>query len=160
MSATIASTGISNRPRQQGRDHLGRRARRPRQAGRRTHPHLPPAASRSRAVSPTCSSATALKWRPHHHLHADGSRGRHRHARLRPHRRRALGRLRRLQRPVPHRPHPRLAARKWSSPPTAAFVAAPSCRSSRTWTKRSRSKMPRANGWPVHREGHRASPRQ
>ena len=64
------------------------------------------------AASPTASSreqvcrfANGLRklgvkqGRPRHHLHADGPRGRRRHARLRPHRRAALRHLRRLLQP-------------------------------------------------------------
>ena len=54
-----------------------------------------------------------------------GGRG---HARLRAHRRRALGRLRRLLRGRAERPHSRPARPSWSSPPPAAIAAAASCR--------------------------------
>ena len=48
--------------------------------------------------------------RPRRHLHADGARGRHRDARLRPARRGALGGVRRLRRGRARRPHRRRAA--------------------------------------------------
>ena len=46
---------------QQGGDHLGGRARRPRQAGRRAHAHLHGSCIARSAGSPTCSSATASR---------------------------------------------------------------------------------------------------
>ena len=66
------------------------------------------------------------------HLHADGARAGHRHAGLRPHRRDAQRRLRRLQRRGRRRPQQRRQGEVASSPPTAAGGAARSCRSSRT----------------------------
>ena len=80
-----------------------------------------------------------LGWhrRPRGHLHADGPRGGHRHARLRAYRRRALGGVRRLRR-----------ARSWQSASTmrdpksscrlpAGSKAAGSSSTSRSWTGRS-----------------------
>ena len=60
-----------------------------------------------------CKFANVLKGqgiagrRPRDHLHADGPRGGHRHAGLRPHRRRPQRRLRRLQRRGRRRPQQR-----------------------------------------------------
>ena len=119
-----------------------------RQAGRRAHAHLQTASSRGLPLRQCAQAQRHQARRPRPHLPADGARGRHRHARLRPHRRGALGRLRRLQRAIRRRPHPGFARPSWSSPPTAASGAAPWCRSSRMWTKRSRSRTPRANCWP------------
>ena len=91
--ARTASTVISRAAPQQGGDHLGRRAGR--DGGSLTYQQL------HREV---CRFANVLKrnrlqeGRPRHHLHADDSRGGHRHARLRAHRRVALGGLRRIQR--------------------------------------------------------------
>ena len=82
--------------------------------------------------------------RPRHDLHADGPRGGHRHARLRPHRGDALGHLRRLLAPRPSPTATTTPRRSSSSPPTAAGGAARSCRSRRTsmppWTSRRRSR--------------------
>ena len=77
--------------------------------------------------------------RPRHHLHADGSRGGHRHARLRPHRRRALGHLRRIQLRQHQPTASTTAAPPPSSPPTEASGAARSCRSKQTSTPRSKA---------------------
>ena len=68
--------------------------------------------------------------RPRRALHAADSRARDRDARVRPDRRGAQRRLRRLQRGVAARSHQRRAGRRCSSPPTAAIGAARSCRSS------------------------------
>ena len=93
--------------------------------------------------APGLQAANALerarrqRRRPRLHLPADGARGGHLDARLRPHRRRPHGRVRRL-----------LRRRRWStgsptprprssSPPTAATAAAPRARSSRPSTRRS-----------------------
>ena len=83
--------------------------------------------------------------RPRRHLHAAGPGAGDRHAGLRPHRRRAQRRLRRLQRRVAARPHQRLAVQGCWSPPTAATGAATSCRSSRSPTRR----------WPPRRRSAR-----
>ena len=95
--------------RQQGRADLGGRARRPRQAGRGTHAHLQAASSRGLPLRQCPQAQRHQAGRPRPHLPADGARGRHRHARLRPHRRGALGGLRRLQRAIRRRPHPGFA---------------------------------------------------
>ena len=58
--------------------------------------------------------------RPRHHLHADGAGSRHRHARLRAHRRHPLGRVRRLCGERARHPHQRFASPSPSSPPVAA----------------------------------------
>ena len=74
--------------------------------------------------------------RPRHHLPADDPRGGLRHAGLRPHRRRALGGVRRLLARQPRRPHRRLPTPSSSSPPTRACAAAGPSRSRRTPTRR------------------------
>ena len=117
MSRTTASTGIWTGPRaQQGRDHLGRRARRTKRT--LTYQQL------HREV---CRFANVLKrnkvhkGRSRHHLPADDARGRHRHARLRAHRRDSFGRLRRLQRRSPFADRITDCGASWSLPPTAAY---------------------------------------
>ena len=75
-------------------------------------------ATPARSPTPTCSAevqqfANVLKWprrgagRPGGHLHADDPRAAGRHAGLHPHRRGPLGRVRRLLRRRPARPHQR-----------------------------------------------------
>ena len=117
---------------QQGRDHLGRRARRSPDADL-----LRSAIARCRR-SPTCSSRSASKkgdrvaiYMPLVPELAD------RDARLRAHRRRPQRRVRRLQRRVAARSHQRRRRRACSSPPTAATGAARSSRSRRSPTRRS-----------------------
>ena len=93
--------------------HLADAARRPPSSGPATSPATTatsPTASSSTtsAASPTCCSPTACKQgRPGLHLPADDPRARLHDARLRPHRRRPLGGLRRLLGRVAARPHPR-----------------------------------------------------
>ena len=93
---------------QQGGLDLGGRTRRPGPGWRGTHPHLPATPSRSLPLCQRPQTPRHPERRPRHHLPAHGSGSRHRHARLRPHRRRPLRRLRRLQRPIRGRPHFRL----------------------------------------------------
>ncbi len=93
---------------QQGGHHLGGRTRRVRQSGRDPRPHLHRFAPRSLPVRQCAETQRRHARRPRHHLHADGARSGHRHAGLRPHRRDALGGLRRIQRAGAHRPHSRL----------------------------------------------------
>ena len=108
------------RQRRPGRAPLGRRAARTTPA---TSP-TPSCSARSRMAANALEPARRAGRRPRLHLPADGPRGGHRDAGLRAHRRRALGRVRRL-----------LARRRWStasptprprssSPPTAATAAA------------------------------------
>ena len=77
------------------------------------------------------------RGRPRRDLHADDPRGDRRDARGRPHRRDPLGRVRRVLRRQPARPHRRRRARSSSSPPTAATARARSRPSSPRSTWRS-----------------------
>ena len=67
--------------------------------------------------------------RPRGDLHADDSRSRRGHARLRAHRRDSFGRVRRVQRRFAGRPHQRFRHAKCSSPPTFRCAAAKAFRS-------------------------------
>ena len=89
-------------PRRPGRHHLGGE-----RAGRGRHPDLPGAARAGLQVRQRPQVPGGEAGRPRLHLPADGSRARRRHARLRPHRRRPLHRLRRLLRRLAVRPHRR-----------------------------------------------------
>ena len=88
---------------QQGRDHLGRRARRP------PHAHLLRSLPRRERVRARAARARREEGRPRRALHAADPRAGHRDAGLRPPRRRAQRRLRRLQLRVAARSHQRLA---------------------------------------------------
>ena len=70
------------------------------------------AATRSPAFAGALQALGVGQGRPRRRLHADGARGRRRHARLRAARRRALGRLRRVRRERARRAHRRRAARR------------------------------------------------
>ena len=89
------------RPAQQGRHHLGGRARRP--AGDDLLGALP----RGRPLRQRAQAARHQEGRPGGDLPADGARGGRRHAGLRPHRRGALGGVRRILRGVAARPDQR-----------------------------------------------------
>ena len=130
-SATTASTGMSP----------------PGAATRRRSSGKASRATAASSPTPTCSARSArfanvLKRprrrsrRPRRPLHADDSRAGHRHAGLRAHRRDAQRGLRRLQRRGAARPASTTRRPRWSSPPTAATGAAPSCRSRPTSTRR------------------------
>ena len=123
------------RGRRARRDHLGR--------GR---------AGRVRARSPTaelkhevCRVANVLheprraQGRPRLHLPADDARARLHDARLRAHRRRALGGVRRLQRRVAARPHRRRRVQGGGHRQRGAARRQARCRSRRRWTRRSRA---------------------
>ena len=93
------------RPRRPGRAHLrqpGHRRRRP-----FTYAELRDLVAGSPAP---CVRLGVEQGRPRRHLHADGARGGHRDARLRPPRRRPLGRLRRLRPGRAGHPHRRREA--------------------------------------------------
>ncbi len=115
---------------QQGRDHLGRRAR------RSPHADLLRSAPRGLPVRERPEVARRQEGRSRRALPAADARARDRDARLRAHRRRPQRRLRRLQRRVAARSHQRRAGVACSSRPTAATAAASSCRSSRWPTRR------------------------
>ena len=85
-----------------------------------------------------------------------------RDARVRAHRRGALGHLRRLRGRRAPRPHQRLPGARSSSRRTAAGAAAASCRSRRRSTRRSSSRRPRASRRCVvfERLGHERAPRR
>ena len=123
---------------EQGRHHLGRRA------GRQPRADLSATAPRGLQVRQRAEEARHQEGRPRHHLHADDAGAGDRHARLRPHRRDALGRLRRLLAPRRSPTATTTPRRSWSSPPTAAGGAARSCRSRPTsttpWRSRRRSR--------------------
>ena len=89
------------RQRRAGRHPLGRRA------GRHPHDHLRRAARRGAALRQRPQGPRRGQGRPGQHLPADGSRGGDRHARLRPHRRAAQCRLRRVLGAGPRRPDQR-----------------------------------------------------
>ena len=84
------------------------------------------------------AGALRRQWRrqgrPGHRLHADGARGGGRHARLRPHRRRPFGGVRRLRRATSWRPASTTPSQGRSSPPPAASRAARSSPTSRCST--------------------------
>ena len=103
---------------QQGRDHLGRRARRSPDADllRSAPPGLP--------VRQRAQVARRQERRSRRDLHAAHPRAGDRDARVRAHRRRPQRRVRRLQRRVAARSHQRRAGHACSSPPTAATGAA------------------------------------
>ena len=88
---------------QQGRDHLGRRARRP------PHAHLLGSLSRGEPVRERAEGPRRQARRPRRDLPAADPRAGDRDARVRAHRRDPLRRVRRLQRGVAARPHQRLA---------------------------------------------------
>ena len=88
---------------QQGGDHLGRRARRP------PHAHLLRSLPRRERVRARAARARREEGRSRRALHAADPRAGHRHARLRPPRRRAQRRVRRVQLRVAARSHQRLA---------------------------------------------------
>ena len=103
---------------QQGRHHLGRRARRGR------HPHLPAVAPRSLPARQRAQEARREVGRPRHDLPADDPRGGHGHARLRAHRRPAQASSSPASARRRSRNAPTIAAPRSSSRPTAATAAA------------------------------------
>ncbi len=131
VSVNCLDRHVRDRAPQQGRAHLGRRARRP------PHAHLLRPLPRGLGVRQRPQVARHQEGRPRRALPADDPRAGHRDARLRAHRRRPQRRLRRLQRRVAARPHQRRAGAAARSPPTAATGAARSSRSSRSPTRRS-----------------------
>ena len=117
---------------------LGERVAYSGKASRATRgPSRTPSFSTRSAASRTPSRPRRQEGRPGRHLHADDPRAAGRDAGLRPHRRAAHGRVRRLQRRCAGRPHRRRGVHAWSSPPTAATARAPPCRSRRARTRRS-----------------------
>ena len=117
-SRTTASTATSTAGRgRPGRVPLGGRA------GRHPHHHLRRPARRGAEVRQRAEVARRGEGRPRRHLHADDPRAAGRHARLRPHRRAALGGLRRVLPRLAQRPHQRRRVQGRSSPPTAATAA-------------------------------------
>ena len=119
-------------PRRADRDHLGER--RPRRL--RAH-QLPRAARGGGEVRQRAARPRGRQGRPRRALPADDPRGRLRHARLRPHRRGALGGLRRLLGRGAALAGRGFAARSSSSPPTRRRAAAAGPRSRPTPTRRS-----------------------
>ena len=107
---------------QQGRDHLGRRAR------RSPHADLLRAVSRSVRVRQRAQVARHQEGRSRRHLHAARAGAGRRDARLRAHRRRPQHRVRRVQRRSRCAIASTTPRRASSSPPTAAIAAARSCR--------------------------------
>ena len=91
--------------------------------------------------------------RPGLHLPADDPRAGLHDARLRAHRRRPLGGLRRLLGRVAARPHPRRRLPRWWSPPTRACAAASGSRSRRwsTGAVEGLASIERGAGRPAHR---------
>ena len=106
--------------RRQDRDHLGSR----RSGDAVAAHHLPRAARARLPARQRAAQPRRAQGRPRHDLPADDPRGGGRDARLRAHRRGALGGVRRLRAGVDRRPHRRLRAASWSSPPTKACAAA------------------------------------
>ena len=104
----------------------------------RREDHLPPAARAGLQVRQRAEGQRRQEGRPRHHLPADDPRGGLRHAGLRPHRRRALGGVRRLLARQPRRAASSTATPSSSSPPTRACAAAGRSRSRRTPTRRSK----------------------
>ena len=101
-----AGPACRGRPRRADGAHL-------RQPGDRTSPRSSPTASSATQVARFAGALAGPgreEGRHGHHLHADGPRGRDRHARLRPHRRRPLGGLRRLRAQRAGHPHRRRQA--------------------------------------------------
>ena len=90
------------RPRRQGRLPLDRRA------GRHPDAHLPRPPARGQQGGQRAQGARRRDGRPRRHLHADDPGAADRDAGLRPDRRAAYGRLRRLLGGGPVRPHQRL----------------------------------------------------
>ncbi len=79
-------------------------------AGTQAHHHLSPAADRDAGARRDAARSRRRQGRPCHPLHADGAGGGDRHAGLRAHRRRPLGRVRRLRRARIGDPHRRRQA--------------------------------------------------
>ena len=100
-------------PRRQGRLPLGGRAR------RHPHDHLRRPPRRRAALRQRPQGPRRRQGRPRLHLHADDPRAPGGDAGLRPHRRAALGGVRRLQPRLAHRPHQRRRVQGGRSPPTA-----------------------------------------
>ena len=130
-SPTTASTARSSRaaatrPRSSGKAS----PRRPAAATGGDGPphHLQAAARRRLPLRQRPEEARREEGRPRHDLHADGPRGRRRDARLRAHRRGALGDLRRVLAARRSPTASRTPSRTSSSPPTAASAAGRSCR--------------------------------
>ena len=134
-------------PRRPDRDHLGER--RPGRLARTSA-----TASCTREVSKFANVLHALgvgEGRPGRPLPADDPRGRLRHARLRPHRRGALGGLRRLLRRGAALAHRGLGREARRSPPTRRRAAAAAPRSRPTPTRRSPASPACASWWSPHR---------
>ena len=85
-------------PQEQSRHYLGRRA------GRLAGLHLPRPLPRGLQIRQRPQEPGRAEGRPCNPVPPNGSRTRHRHARLRPHRRAPQHRFRRVQRRVPPRP--------------------------------------------------------
>ncbi len=100
---TTASTVISPRGAEQGRDYLGRRA------GRRPHAHLPATAFGGVEVRQRAEVARREEGRPGGDLHGHGARTRHRVAGLRAHRCASYSGVRRLLVAGARRPNQRLS---------------------------------------------------
>ena len=96
---------VECRTRRAGGHHLRFAARR-----HQAHHHLSPAADRDAGARRHAARPRRRKRRPRHSLHADGAGGGDRHARLRAHRRRSFGGVRRLCRARIGDPHRRRQA--------------------------------------------------
>ena len=118
--------------RRSGRDHLGRRRRR----GRQAH-HLPRTARRGVPLGQRAAQPQRREGRPRHDLSADDSRGRLRDAGLRPASARSTRWCSAASRRNCSPAASRTASPRWSSPPTKACAAAARCRSRPTSTRRS-----------------------
>ena len=110
------------RPRRPGRVLLGGRAR------RHARRHVPRPARRDVPRRQRAAVVRRREGRPRRDLHGHGARDRRRDARVRAHRRAALGRVRRLHRAVAARTASTTRRRRCSSPPTARGGAARSSR--------------------------------
>ena len=107
--------------------------------GQYEHIYLPGAEAQRLPRGQRAAQPRSAQGRPGLRLHADDPRARLHHARLRPHRRRALGGLRRVQRRGPPGPHRGRAGAALSSPPTRGCAAASRSPSRRPWTGPSRA---------------------
>ena len=108
--------------------------------------HLRRAARRGRPPRRRAARPRRGRRRPRRPLHADGARGGLRHARLRPARRDALGRVRRLRRRTSSRSASTTRSPRSSSRRRAASRARASSPTSRCSTRRS--------SWPTHKPEH------
>ena len=128
--------------RRPGRHHLGGRRPDPRRED-----HLPPAARARLQVRQRAEGQRRQEGRPRHHLPADDPRGGLRHARLRAHRRRPLGGVRRLLARQPRRPHRRCRLQVHHHRRRGRARRHGRSRSRRTPTRRSRSARATRRCW-------------